>query len=94
MTALLESYDLLKYAKGHVVEPKKTINKDGQDEPNPVYKAWVTRDKFTMACLMNLVIEEIGNNLLATKTSHEAWVMLATLFDSQTVAQEDFLDQQ
>lgn len=56
--------------------------------------AWITRDKFTLACPMISITEEIGNNLHATKTSHKAWAALATLFDSQTVAQGDYLDQQ
>lgn len=38
--------------------------------------------------------KEIGNNLIVANTSKEAWITLATLFDSQTTTQEDFLDQQ
>ena len=43
---------------------------------------------------MLVVTGDVDSNLLDASTSHQAWQTLATLFDSQTAAQEDFPDQQ
>lgn len=95
MHPLLDTYDLLDYVEGKLPAPTET-HKDGTGQlvSNLAYKQWKSHDKFALTCLMLSVTEEVGCNLLAAKTSHEAWTTLATLFDSQTTAQEDFLDQQ
>ncbi|PKI78798.1 hypothetical protein CRG98_000865 [Punica granatum] len=98
MTPLLRAYQLLSYADGSISVPPATITKtvDGAETTveNPDFVLWQTRDQFALTCIMLAVNQDVGANLFGVKTAAQAWTTLSTLFDSQTVAQEDLLDQQ
>lgn len=98
MTSLLQSYNLLEYADGtKIAPPVTTPTKQGTDTvdvPNLDFLQWWTFDQFWLTCIYVAVTPEIGLQLIGLKTSAEAWSKLETIYDSQTYAQKEFLEQQ
>lgn len=98
MTSLLQSYNLLEYAEGEKTAPPPTITeKQGTatvDSPNPEFQQWRTYDQFYLACIYLAVSPDIGLQLVGLRTAAEAWSKLQNLYDSQTYAQREFLEQQ
>ncbi|XP_020089021.1 uncharacterized protein LOC109714763 [Ananas comosus] len=54
----------------------------------------MVQDQIALTILILSVSQEVGCNLVGLTSSHQVWATLATLFDSHTIAQEDFIEQQ
>lgn len=98
MMSLLQSYNLLEYADGTKTTPSMTISaKQGTqivESPNPNFLQWRTFDQFCLTCIDVAVTPDIDLQLAVLKTSAEAWSKLQHLYDSQTYAHKEFLEQQ
>uniref|UniRef100_A0A6V7QRN4 Uncharacterized protein n=1 Tax=Ananas comosus var. bracteatus TaxID=296719 RepID=A0A6V7QRN4_ANACO len=95
MIPVLKAYRLLGYVDGTLASPPETIAGDDQvKKSNPEYETWMVQDQIALTILMLSVSQEVGCNLVGLTSSHQVWTTLATLFDSHTIAQEDFIEQQ
>lgn len=73
MSPLLETYELLDYIECRSIAPAETeVDSSGKTVLNPANRQWVSHYKFALTYLMLSVNEQIGSNLLGTKTSYDA----------------------
>lgn len=54
---------------------------------------WLIHDQFALILILITITTRIGSNLIDMSIAQEVLTTIATLFDSQTYAQQEFLEQ-
>ena len=78
--ALLISYDLLDYVNGESQCPVL----DGTPQSTATKNRWVRQDKLILSAILASTSPSITPLIATTKTPHEAWKKLSTLYASKS----------
>ena len=77
---LFIGYDLMGYIDGSTPCPPLTLTTDNTTSPNPAYTPWVRQDQLILNAIIGSISPSIIPFIAQSKTSQEAWNILATTY--------------